>query len=103
MVYEESETTGFAGTRTILKWDRERLLVLRSGTLEHRQEFYPGLKMQMLYKTPYLTIPMEVRTKTLTIRGANLCWDLTAEYDLIYGEQEDNHICLHITIEEDRQ
>jgi uncharacterized beta-barrel protein YwiB (DUF1934 family) len=63
--YQESELTGLAGTMTTIKWDRERIIVLRSGSVEHRQEFYPGLSQASLYKTPELE-PYRMQTRTRT-------------------------------------
>ena len=63
--YEESEVTGLEGTKTTIKWNDERIIILRSGTLDHRQEFCQGLVDKSLYQTPYLKIPLETATKYL--------------------------------------
>ena len=52
--YEESEVTGLEGTKTTIKWNDERIIILRSGALEHRQEFCQGLVDKSLYQTPYI-------------------------------------------------
>ena len=31
--YDESEAAGLAGTKTTIKWDYERVIILRSGTV----------------------------------------------------------------------
>ena len=41
--YDESEAAGLAGTKTTIKWDYERVIILRSGTVDCRQEFAGGL------------------------------------------------------------
>ncbi|MCH4157513.1 MAG: DUF1934 domain-containing protein [Acidaminococcaceae bacterium] len=102
--YQESELTGLAGTMTTIKWDRERIIVLRSGGVEHRQEFFPGLSQASLYKTPELTIPLQTRTRTVTITALPAgAWQLDIDYELLYGAAESNQRQLRIRIEEDKR
>lgn len=101
--YAESETTGFAGTNTTLKWKEESLVLIRTGTLEHRQEFGLGQVYHSLYQTPYLTIPMVTATEALQIRKQGTGWVLDLVYDLFYAETEKNHIKMKIVIEEDKR
>ncbi|MFQ9935529.1 MAG: DUF1934 domain-containing protein [Phascolarctobacterium faecium] len=56
--YDESEAAGLAGTKTTIKWDYERVIILRSGTVDCRQEFAGGLVSESMYWTPYLALPM---------------------------------------------
>ena len=35
--YDESEAAGLAGTKTTIKWDYERVIILRSGTVDCRR------------------------------------------------------------------
>lgn len=56
--YDESEAAGLAGTKTTIKWDYERVIILRSGTVGCRQEFAGGLVSESMYRTPYLALPM---------------------------------------------
>ena len=102
--YQESETTGLAGTTTTIKWDRERVIVLRSGSVEHRQEFFPGLNQASLYKTPELEIPMQTRTRGVKIEFLpEGIWLLAIDYELVYFSKERNQMHLRIKIEEDKQ
>jgi hypothetical protein len=57
--YQESETDGtWLGPCTTIKWDRERIIVLRSGGVEHRQEFYPRFEPGFPLQDPGIgTIP----------------------------------------------
>ena len=43
VVYEETAATGLEGTKTTIKWDMERVVILRHGKLEHRTIFYTKL------------------------------------------------------------
>lgn len=101
--YDETEASGLAGTRTTIKWDEERVVVIRTGSLEHRQEFAAGLLSHSLYQTPYLKLSMDTLTRKLKIAGSGCSWTIRLEYDLLYDEREENHINLSIEIEEDKQ
>ena len=63
--YDESEAAGLAGTKTTIKWDYERVIILRSGTVDCRQEFAGGLVSESMYRTPYLALPMRLTTDYL--------------------------------------
>lgn len=99
--YEESAVTGLEGTRTTLKWDAERIIILRNGTLEHRQEFCQGLVDKSLYQTPYIKIPLETATKYLNTYFRKGVWHLEIEYTLSHGGQPYGDMKILIDIEED--
>ena len=102
--YQESELTGLAGTTTTIKWDQERIIVLRSGNVEHRQEFFPGLNQASLYKTKELTIPLQTRTQTIAVTALpDGVWQLDINYELLYGAAESTQRQLRIRIEEDKR
>lgn len=91
VIYDEAPGTGLEGTRTTLKWDAERVILLRSGTLSHRQEFCRGLTDRSLYRTPYLELPLETETRFLRTGFVNGCWRIELEYTLrqdgaLYGD-----------------
>ena len=56
-----------AGTKTTIKWDYERVIILRSGTVDCRQEFAGGLVSESMYRTPYLALPMRLTTEYLYV------------------------------------
>lgn len=99
--YEESAVTGLEGTRTTLKWDEERIIILRNGTLDHRQEFCKGLVDKSLYQTPYIKIPLETVTKYLNTYFHKGVWHLEIEYTLSHGGQPYGDMKILIEIEED--
>ena len=103
VLYDETEASGLAGTKTTIKWEKQRVVVIRTGKVEHRQEFAPGFSSHSLYQTPYLTIPMETVTSSVHIGGSGSSWKIDLEYDLFYDAQDGNHINLSIEIEEDKQ
>lgn len=99
--YEESEVTGLDGTKTTIKWNDERIIILRSGTLDHRQEFCQGLVDKSLYQTPYLKIPLETATKYLYTGFRKGVWNLEIEYSLSHSGQPYGDMKILIEIEED--
>ena len=99
--YEESEVTGLEGTKTTIKWNDERIIILRSGTLDHRQEFCEGLVDKSLYQTPYLKIPLETATKYLYTGFRKGVWNLEIEYSLSHSGQPYGDMKILIEIEED--
>ena len=99
--YEESEVTGLEGTKTTIKWNDERIIILRSGTLDHRQEFCQGLVDKSLYQTPYLKIPLETATKYLYTGFRKGVWNLEIEYSLSHSGQPYGDMKILIEIEED--
>ena len=101
--YEESEVTGLEGTKTTIKWNDERIIILRSGTLDHRQEFCQGLVDKSLYQTPYLKIPLETATKYLYTGFRKGVWNLEIEYSLSHSGQPYGDMKILIEIEEDKK
>ncbi len=99
--YEESEVTGLEGTKTTIKWNDERIIIWRSGTLDHRQEFCQGLVDKSLYQTPYLKIPLETATKYLYTGFRKGVWNLEIEYSLSHSGQPYGDMKILIEIEED--
>ena len=99
--YEESEVTGLEGTKTTIKWNDERIIILRSGTLDHRQEFCQGLVDKSLYQTPYMKIPLETTTKYLYTGFRKGIWSLEVEYSLSHSGQPYGDMKILIEIEED--
>ena len=99
--YEESEVTGLEGTKTTIKWNDERIIILRSGTLDHRQEFCQGLVDKSLYQTPYLKIPLETATKYLYTGFRKGVCNLEIEYSLSHSGQPYGDMKILIEIEED--
>lgn len=99
--YEEDAASGLAGTKTTLKWDHERVIILRSGTVDCRQEFAAGLVCESLYRTPYLTLPMRLTTEYLYVYCRDRVWHIELEYALELDGQAHSRLKLKIEIEED--
>ncbi len=80
--YDETAESGLEGTRTTLKWDAERVVLIRSGSLEHRQEFFRGYTDRSSYRTQYLNIPLETFTRYLYTAAHKGVWHIDIEYTL---------------------
>ncbi|MGE4589457.1 MAG: DUF1934 domain-containing protein [Acidaminococcaceae bacterium] len=103
VVYEETSATGLEGTKTTIKWDNERIIILRHGKLEHRQEFGLGFIDNSLYKTPYMDIPVVARTNNIAIASEDGVWMLCVEYSSEIGGEAPSEIRLKIVIEEENK
>lgn len=98
--YEETETSGMAGSITTLKWNSVRIILLRRGPYTLRQEFEQGGICIGEYKTPYLTIPLETRTQSVRICEVDGSWELDLAYVLVYGSGEKSRVRLKVTVEQ---
>lgn len=103
VMYREDEQSGLENTKTTLKWDAERVIILRSGGVDHRQEFCRGLMDKSLYKTPYLEISLTTVTKYLYTYFRDGVWRLEMEYTLYHGDKPYGEMKILIEIEEDTQ
>lgn len=83
--YEESELTGLEGTRTTLRIEGERVVMLREGELNTQMIFEEGQRHLSLYETPYGTMSIGVRTWSLFVEmdssGGRLEMDYAVEVE----------------------
>ena len=97
--YEETEASGMAGTTTTLKWNGSQVSLIRHGAYEMHQEFTEGGTYTGDYRTPYLMIPLETKTKKVRVRKLPFGWKLQLEYDLAYAAADLNRITTTILID----
>ena len=102
-IYDEDAQSGLEGTKTTLKWDAERVIILRNGSVDHRQEFCKGLMDNSVYSTPYLKIPLTTETKYVYTSFRDGVWRLELEYTLHHGGSPYGDMKLLIEIEEDTE
>lgn len=100
VIYEDSSEAGFAGTKTTIKWDEERVLILRSGALKHRQEFCKDMLDESVYKTPYMEIPLVTKTNYIYTYFRKGKYHIDLDYTLSHGGAEYGDMKLLIEIEE---
>ncbi len=99
--YDKTEAVGMKGTKTTIKWNYDNVVIIRSGTVESRQEFAKGLECISVYKTPYMTFGLKTNTEYLYVYCRNGVWTIELEYMLELAEQEKNEMKIQIVIEED--
>ena len=97
--YEETEASGMAGTVTTLKWNATQVSLIRHGAYEMHQEFTEGGTYAGDYRTPYLMIPLETKTKKVRIKKLPWGWKLQMEYELAYAAADLNRITTKIVID----
>lgn len=93
LIYQENEQSGLEGTKTTVKWEQDHVLILRNGSVQHRQEFAKGLVDHSVYLTPYLKIPLKTETSYIYTYFRKGIWHLEIEYtlyhdDALYGEMQ---------------
>lgn len=99
-MYEENPPEGFGKTKTTLKWEKDRVLILRSGALEHHQEFVKDMVQESLYRTPYMEIPLVTTTNYVYCFKRNNIWNLELDYNLSHSGEAYGQFRLLIEIEE---
>ena len=100
VLYEEPPETGLTNTKTTLKWDATRIVLLRHGEVEHRQEFVDGTEDTSLYITSYLQFSMKTVTEKIQIRNEENCWQLEIKFQSQIGDNTPTTVQLKILIEE---
>lgn len=99
-MYQENPQEGFGKTKTTIKWEQDRVLILRSGALEHHQEFVKDMVQESLYRTPYMEIPLVTTTNYVYCFKRDKLWSLELDYSLAHGDQPYGQFRLLIEIEE---
>ena len=97
--YEETEASGMSGTTTTVKWNSSQVSLIRHGTYEMHQEFAEGGACAGDYRTPYLMIPLETKTKKVRIKKLPYGWKIQLEYDLAYAAADINRITTTIMVD----
>lgn len=83
--YDEPAAAGLGLTHTTLKWGEDWVLLLRTGALQHRQEFRAGLSHRSLYQTTQLELPLVTTTKAVAVSNRLGAWRLELDYLLSTG------------------
>lgn len=101
IIYEDTEISGMEGTKTMLKLQGERVVLVRTGKVEHRQEFCLGEKSVSPYLTPYGTMEMGIDTRQLKVVLAEAEGSLYIEYDLEINGQWQSTNTLSVKVREE--
>lgn len=104
IVYKESENSGLEGVTTMLKIDKEQVVLVRTGNIGHKQEFLLGERSYSRYRTPYGTMQMGIMTNYLKIAlGGRAAGTLEIGYELEIDGQWQSANTLLISIREERE
>ena len=101
ITYRESEITGMEGTTTLLKLYADRLILVRMGAVELKQEFRLGLTSHCTYITPYGSLKMAVSTRHFQAAGGDDRETVTAGYDLEIDGRWQSYNTLAVEIREE--
>lgn len=101
--YQESNLTGMEETTTLLKIYQDKLVLVRMGNVEQKQEFFAGEKRQGMYKTPFGIMSLAVLTKKLSISMAETNGKLEVAYELEIDGQWQSANTLSVEIREERK
>lgn len=102
IVYKESELTGLDGVTTIIKvHDDGTIHLVRTGKMQHKQEYKKGKSYYSWYETPMGKLPVTMKTY---ICNANLnegIGQIELGYDVTLEGLGSNYNQLTITVQED--
>jgi uncharacterized beta-barrel protein YwiB (DUF1934 family) len=98
ILYEDNELSVDSKTSTLLKIGKDSLTLLRHGAVEQEQYFSAGKDDESIYRTPYGTLNVSIKTKKIDINYESPFGTIDIEYALsINGKwQSDNG--LHISV-----
>lgn len=65
IVYFESEVTGMPGTRTVVSFSDDEIIVARDGAINSTMVFREGERNSFLYDTPYGQATMSINTREI--------------------------------------
>ena len=83
--YDEPEGSDLAGCTTTVKWGAGTVTILRTRPYGLREEFEQGRTFETTYHTPYLDIPLRIRTRRLAVFRKGRGWTIRLRYDSELG------------------
>lgn len=101
IIYQEPKETGMTGVSTVLKTEKNRLILNRMGAAEFRQVFEPGVLHHSNYVTSFASIYMSTLTDELEINLTEQGGHITLKYNLFANEEKVSDNTLEINIKED--
>jgi len=101
ILYNDSEISGLEGTKTMLKVYNDYVVLVRVGSVTHRQEFRLGTKSHSTYVTPYVSMNMGILTQNIDLALDRLVKDIYIRYELEINGQWQSTNTLSISVRED--
>jgi uncharacterized beta-barrel protein YwiB (DUF1934 family) len=97
-VYDETELSGMAGTKTTIKVSPETFLLTRTGTTNGEMSFKKDDRNITLYDTPYGALQLNIDTKELHVQLDDNGGEIFIDYSLSVGNQEPQNTLLRVNI-----
>lgn len=102
IVYQDTEISGLEGVTTMLKLYDKDVVLVRTGSVNHKQEFCLGEKRHSAYITPYGTMQMGILTKGLRMSLDDISTSLEISYELEMNGQWQSANTLSVSIREEK-
>lgn len=103
IVYKDSEVSGLEGAKTMLKVYDQYAVLVRMGSVKHRQEFRLGTKSQSTYVTPHVTMEIGILTQNIELAVNALAKDIHIRYELEINGQWQSTNTLSISVREENK
>lgn len=100
LVYMESELSGMAGSKTMLKVQDDQITMTRFGDASSKIVFNIKEPVVSMYKTPYGDFEMSVFTEVLdhNLKADQLLGNIHLEYRMVLENVSTSHNTLNISI-----
>lgn len=99
LIYDESEITGMEGSKTKLRIEEDRIVMMRSGSVETKMEFVEGDKTDVVYKCPHGIFNMDVKTDEISVeRFEDKISNISIKYTMCFDGGYETENCLYIKI-----
>ncbi|WP_395754244.1 DUF1934 domain-containing protein [uncultured Megasphaera sp.] len=102
IMYAESEITGLEGVTTIIKvLDNGNVVLVRTGKMQQRQEYWPGRETHSWYDTPLGRLPVTLKTYVCRSTLFDGTGHIELGYDVTIDGFASNYNQLSIDVQED--
>lgn len=101
IVYKDSEISGLEGVTTMLKVYDQHMILVRSGSVNYKQEFRLGEKTHSNYVTPYITMGMGILTQSIDLTLERPHGHIQVCYELEINGQWQSTNTLSISVREE--
>lgn len=98
--YRESAITGLGDTRTTLRVEGKRAVILRTGDVNSEMIFEPGQRHLTLYETPYGTLSMGIDARSVQTSLGEHGGEVRIEYAVELGCAPAGRIVLELSVRE---
>lgn len=99
LIYDESEATGMEGSKTKLRIEEDKIVMIRTGSVETKMEFVVGDKSEVIYKCPHGRFDMNIRTDDIKVDyHEDRISKISIRYSMCFDEDYETQNCLDISI-----